>query len=387
MAFGSFYTDGSSACYRPAVPVMPPLEDMIEGLQKTNAVLVEFDRRVSQLGVSGSVGRLFARLDAVHSSGAEGSTTTFTDLMEYESLPEAAPDPADARIVAACADAFEASIDTPNPLDAVLAIHRRLFENDANPFKVRSAGSFKTLPNSTYDGDFHGGQFYYTHPSQLPEALEDWLGFTMQVDPRTPELIRQLCSHWMFESVHPVMDGNGRIGRLLLPLVMKWKGATTTGCTFIGEAVHSDKEIYIDALKDVRRTGDFTHWCNIGMSFVRQTAESNIERLDMLDAIAREWNGLLEGTRKHSVLHRLLPWMLTKPAFTVKDASIEMGVSFTVANSAIETLLDKRIVSLAGQGRRNRLFLATSVLDAFDRFRAIEPTPVPPVPLDTGAGH
>jgi Fic family protein len=214
-----------------------------------------------------------------------------------------------------------------------------------------------------------GNQHYYTHPDQLDEALSEWLSFTMATDPRTPELLRQLCSHWMFESIHPVMDGNGRIGRLLIPLVMKWKGATRSGSAFIGEAVHADKDLYIDALKDVRRSGDFAPWCNIALSFIRQTAESNIERLDKLSAISASWSEQLAGTRRDSVLHRMVPWMLTKPAFTVKHVGAELGVTFAVANNAVQVLVDKKIVSLAGSGSRNRLFLAPDVLDAFDRFR------------------
>ena len=165
MVFGSFFLDENRACYRPGVPVVPALEDVVDGLQTTTIALAEFDRRVSKLGVQGSIGRLFARLDAIHSSGAEGSTTTFTDLMEYESIPDAASDPEDAKVVAACAYAFEASLDTPDPLQAVLAIHRRLFERDTNAFKKGGAGAFKSLPNSTYDPESIGGLFFYTHPS------------------------------------------------------------------------------------------------------------------------------------------------------------------------------------------------------------------------------
>jgi Fic family protein len=375
MVFGRFISDENGrSCYRPDVPVFPPIEEVVENLQSATLALNEFDRRVSELGVVGTVGRLFARLDAVHSSGAEGSTTTFTDLMEYESVPDSAPDPDDAQTVAACAEAFEASLDTPNPVDAVLSIHKRLFAKDTDAFKANSAGSFKKMPNGTYDADSPTGTFYYTHPAQLSDALKDWLAFTMATDAKTPELLRQMCSHWMFESIHPVADGNGRIGRLLIPLVLKWKGTTRSGSAFIGESVHADKDIYIEALKDVRRNGDFTHWCNISLSFLRQTADMNIERLDRLAEISLRWKGQLEGVRRDSVLHRMVPWMLTKPAFTVKDASTELNVSFPVANNALQALEEKGIVALAGAGKRNRLFLASEVLDVFDRFRRLDET-------------
>jgi cell filamentation protein, protein adenylyltransferase len=64
------------------------------------------------------------------------------------------------------------------------------------------------------------------------------------------------------------------------------------------------------------RSGDFAPWCNITLSFIRQTAESNIGRLDKLSVVSASWSEQLAGTRRDSALHRMLPWMLTKPAFT-----------------------------------------------------------------------
>src|ERR1700731_287263 len=91
-------------CFRPLVPPLPRLEDVQDILDPAVAAIREFDRSLAAWQRPGVVGRLFARLDAVHSSGAEGTTSTFADLMEFESSLHTAGDPEDAASVAACAE-------------------------------------------------------------------------------------------------------------------------------------------------------------------------------------------------------------------------------------------------------------------------------------------
>jgi hypothetical protein len=104
-----------------------------------------------------------------------------------------------------------------------------------------AAGKLKTFPNFVEDPEFPEGLFGYTSPSSLADTMRHWREFALAADARTSELLRQLLSHWMFEHVHPVPDGNGRIGRLLVPIVMRLKGQTTMACTFFGEAVHEER--------------------------------------------------------------------------------------------------------------------------------------------------
>src|SRR5258708_5415047 len=119
IGYGAYEVDPAGRrCFRPHTPRIPPLEDVLDALDPAAAAVREFERALAGWqppGVpAGLIDRLFARLDAVHSAGAEGSTTTFTDLMEYESSRRTAADPDDAAALAACASAFEA--DAPGTL-------------------------------------------------------------------------------------------------------------------------------------------------------------------------------------------------------------------------------------------------------------------------------
>jgi Fic family protein len=231
------------------------------------------------------------------------------------------------------------------------------------------AGKFKTRPNFVRDPEFQDGFFGYTSPSTLAEALRDWREFTLATDARTPELLRQVLSHWMFEHIHPMPDGNGRIGRLLVPIMMRWKGQTVMPCTFFGEAVHEDKALYVEALKDGRITGRMSNYARQMLAFVKITAQANLERLDKLQSLELEWKEQFAKVRSDSIIHRLVRYAITKPVFTINDAQAQLKVSYAAANTAAQALTKAGILAVPEDVRRNRLFHAEGVLGIFDRFR------------------
>ena len=157
MVSGRIEYEGERACFRPAVPVLPRLEDVQEPLQRAIAGVREFDRLLAEWPHPGMVGRLFARLDAVHSAGAEGATTTFTELMEFELSERRAPDLADAAAVAACAEAFNTEQGT-DLVDTVLKLHRKLFERSTD-YDIPCRRGNSTRPCAPGNGlDLSGGR-------------------------------------------------------------------------------------------------------------------------------------------------------------------------------------------------------------------------------------
>ncbi|HEY4919519.1 MAG TPA: Fic family protein [Xanthobacteraceae bacterium] len=375
MDSGTYESDDDGVlCFRPVVPRLPALEDVHDAVDHALRRLRDFDRLLGEWPRPGSIERLFARLDAVHSSGAEGSTTTFTDLMEFETSARVAKDLDDAEGVAACAAAFEAEGDSVGDLLAVtLRMHRRLFERARNRMISVEAGRWKSRRNATPDQEARGGHFFYTRPRSVPAAMEEWSGFTMAADPRVPEILRQALSHWMFEHIHPVADGNGRIGRLLVPLGLKIKGTLKHACAFFGEAVHEDKQLYVEALKIARISGDLTSWSRLFMALISRTAERNIGRINALHDLERKWRNATTSFRSDSMVHQLVRLALTRPAFTIQDALHDIGGTFASVNTAASYLVEAGILTVPSQAKRNRLFVAGEVLAIFDRFHADPP--------------
>jgi Fic family protein len=374
MTSGRVEYDGDRPCFRPAKPALPHLEDVQEPLQRAIERVGEFDRLLGDWSNEGTIGRLFARLDAVHSSGAEGATTTFTELMEFETSEHTAPDPVDAAAVAACAQALEVELGG-DLKQAALKLHRTLFERSPKPAEKRSAGKWKDRPNATQDSSAWNGLFYYTRPESVCEAIAEWQDFTMALDPRSPEILRQLASHWMFEHIHPFHDGNGRVGRLLVPLTLKLKNANRSACAFLGEAVFENKDVYVDALKEARVTSNWTSYTRTMLAFIGQTADLNIRRVRQLQKIDADWRIKLRGFRKDARVHKVASFALTNPAFTVEDAMRHTGGTYPNNNNAIAQLVKVGILTAPGERRRGRIFHADDVLDLFDRFKAPHPSP------------
>jgi Fic family protein len=365
-AFGRYELDEHMrACYRPPIPRLSDIGDVSGALVRARLAVSDFDQALRRCPVPGIVGSLFARLDAVHSSGAEGATTTFTDLLEYQSGRHRAPDPVDAESVSACAIAFDdLSRQAIVPRDAILQIHRRLFEGAPDPHAVTLPGRFKTYPNATFDPDL-GRHFYYTQPASVEIAIREWSDFTLETD-EADELIRQAASHWMFEHIHPVADGNGRVGRLLVPMLLKAKGLTKTPCAFLGEAVHLEKTVYVQALKDGRIRGDLTGWVRVFLALVAQTAIWNLRRLEELNEVHARWLDRTKAIRADSAVHKLVPWALSHPKFTVTDAAAAIGRTFPAANTAVQHLIKLGLLVSGTNTGRDRLFTAPEVIEIFE---------------------
>jgi Fic/DOC family len=356
-------------CFRPDAPPFPSLDDFHDLLGPATTAVGEFDRALSGWQRPDLVGRLFARLDAVHSCGADGSTTTFSELMEYRSSLRSAPDPDDAAAVAICAEAVDTEPRNVDPIEATLRIHRRLFAQSRDPVAAQAAGCLKPRANGIPDRSAPSGVLYYTRPSSVAAALDDWRTFTLGFDLHTPEIVRQILSHWMFMHIHPVAGGNGRIGRVLVPLMLSRKGATRAPCAFFGEAVHQERNLYVEALRSARTSGDMAPWTRLMLSFLERTATANLARLARLAAIDAEWRRIAAPFRADSMVHELASFALTRPAFTLRDALDAIGGTSASVNTAATRLVEAGVLTISDGARRDRLFEAGAVLEIFDRFR------------------
>src|SRR5258707_3124451 len=111
----------------------------------------------------------------------------------------------------------------------------------------------------------------------------------------------------MFEPIDPVADGNGRIGRLLVPVMLRRKGARRVACAFFGEAVDEDKDFYVEALKTARISSDMTAWTRLMLSFLGRSAAANLDRLTRLATVEAQWRSAVAHLRSDSMVHKLAP--------------------------------------------------------------------------------
>jgi cell filamentation protein, protein adenylyltransferase len=371
LELGVFELDAQGRrCFRPDAPACPAFDDIIDRLEPATAALRKLDRALTAWPQPERVVRLFAALDAVHSCGADGSAVTFTELMVYRTSLRTAPNPEDAAGVAACADISEPlRID---PVSAALRIHRRLAMSSPTMSAhdpTAPPDGLKRRSNGILDRDATNSLLYYTRPASVAAALEDWRTFSLGFDLDTPEIVRQILSHWMFEHIQPFADGNSRIGRLLVPLMLRSKGATNLPCAFLGEAVHRGLAVYVDALRAARLSGDMTAWTRLMLMFLERTATANLVRLERLAGLAQAWRRIAANSRPGSMVHKLIPFALTRPAFTRRDALEALGGTAAALSTAALRLIEAGVLTTPDAAAPDPLFEAPAVLDIFDRFR------------------
>jgi Fic family protein len=164
--------------------------------------------------------------------------------------------------------------------------------------------------------------------------------------------------------------GNGRIGWLLVPLMLRSKCATRAACAFVGEAVHEDKGLYVEALEAARRSADMAPWTRLLLSFLARNATANLARLTRLAEVDAQWRRIAAAFRSDSMVHKLAPFALTRPAFTLRDALDAIGGTFASVNTAAARLVEAGVLTIADGARRDRLYRAGAVLEIFDRFLA-----------------
>ncbi len=316
--------------------------------------------------------RLFARLDAVQSSAAEGTTSTFQDVISVESSLRRAADPLDAASVLGIAHSLDELGERAerrfSPDRAARLAHALVFPSGAGRWLGYPLSNYKTIVNGTGDNDTPGGWFFFAKPDQVQGLMAEWARFTVAGGPmpQPKEFSRQALSHWMFEQIHPFPDGNGRVGRLLFTRISWRQSITETPSAFFGEAVRRDKDQYIEGLKQARRTGDFAPWVRLMAVMLESTAEQNLRRLDELDALSKQWRQALRYYRSRHMIHDLLGFAFSRPAFSIADATNNLARgTFASINNAAAELVALGILKAAGHEQRNRLFLCPAVLRVF----------------------
>ncbi len=183
-----------------------------------------------------------------------------------------------------------------------------------------------------------------------------------------PALIRIAIAHYQFETIHPFLDGNGRIGRLLITLFLVSQGILDKPLLYLSIYFEKNKALYYDNLSFVRSKNHMTQWIKYFLVGVEQVATQAVKTLSevlLLKANIEKEITTTFGRRSHSAL-TLLNWLLKEPFVTVEKAREICGLSYKAANDLIGALQEKRYLKEMTGQVRNRIFLFEPYLAAFE---------------------
>jgi Fic family protein len=310
----------------------------------------------------------YVRKEAVLSSQIEGTQSSLSDLLLFE-LEEAPGVPLDDVVeVSNYVAALEHGLTRLRegfPLSGRLLreIHGVLLSRGHGSGK--DPGEFRRSQN--WIGGSRAGEAVFVPPPHtlVPECMAALEKFLHAERDGLPVLVRAALAHVQFETIHPFLDGNGRVGRLLLTFLLCQAGVLREPLLYLSLYLKQNRARYYELLDRVRREGDWEEWLGFFVAGVRQTAEGAASTAARLAEMFGADRSRIEpsGRRAGSAL-RVHEAMKARPITSVAEICRATGLSFPAASSSIELLIQLGIARELTGKRRNRLFV-------YDRYLAI----------------
>lgn len=308
--------------------------------------------------------RVLVLREAVASSRIEGTLATTTDLALFEA-GAIELGPRDTREVSGYLRAFDfvmnADLDRPFTLSLVREIHSILMRESEQD--AEHAGRFRDRQN--YITSELGGLRNATHvpppPLQMKDALQSWESYACKAD--DPNLIRHALLHYQFECIHPFIDGNGRVGRLLIAYFMRSDGMLTKPLFALSMFFERNRSEYYHRLNEVTRSADWMNWILFYLRGVKEQADEAIDRFRNLNALRARYQQVLsdDGISARGLL--LLDELFAKTAVTAASAAKVMSSSQTTAQRVIDRLSSVGILREVTNRKRGRIYLAHEILE------------------------
>lgn len=336
-----------------AIPRSLPLDEL------TTFELSNADRALGRLAGSGRrlknpliLANLYIRREAVSSTRIEGTQATLEDLYDAETGGAVGSDVQEViNYVATLFEGLDAVKSEPITADLVKRLHVTLMSGVRGEDK--QPGIIRDRPNWIGSSDPATARFVPPPHTELDGGLADWEQF-LEEDLPIPPLIRCALMHYQFETLHPFLDGNGRLGRLLIILYLMREDHLPAPLLYLSTYFEQHKPAYYDALQGVRERGDIQTWLQYFLRAIGHQANDAVRRSERLIDLGEDYRSRLSGSRSRA--HELIDPLLASPWITTQRAKQELDVSSTGATNILRQLEEVGILVPTPRvpGRSNR---------------------------------
>jgi Fic family protein len=354
--------------YRAYVPErLPP---SIEWNAELASALSAADRAVGRLAGEGRrlanphlLIRPFVRREAVLSSRIEGTQATLGELLAAEAGATVERSPADLREVGNYVVALEYGVERlrklPLSLRLVRELHEKLMEGVRGD--VATPGEFRRSQNWIGPAGCTLADATYIPPP--PDRLMDCLGAWEKFlhDDSLPPLVHAALTHSQFEAIHPFLDGNGRVGRLLITLLLIANGVLSSPLLYLSAWFEATRPEYYARLSAIVERGEWEAWLAYFLVGAAGQAEDALARIRRIDELLAGWRATVAKATSR-LPERATDLFAENPYWTVNRLAERLGVAFTTAQRAIDRLESAGIVALVGDAKRNRIYCAGDLL-------------------------
>ena len=314
----------------------------------------------------------FLHREAVLSSRIEGTRTTLKELLAAGAGVLDVSNPADLHEVGNYVAALEHGLERLNSLPLSLRLVREIHERLMRGVRgdVATPGEFRRSQNWIGSSGCGLRDATYVPPPVVElmgclDALERFFH-----DESLPPLVHAALAHSQFEAIHPFLDGNGRVGRLLITLLLVERDVLPSPLLYLSAWFESTREEYYAHLLAVTRDGAWESWLVYFLEGVCAQAEDALARIQDIDELYGRWREALTGVQSGRP-EQVLRLFVGNPFRTVGGVAKELDVAYTTARRAIDRLEEAGIVALVGASRRNRVYCARAMLEILEAPHAV----------------
>ena len=322
--------------------------------------------------------RPFIRREAVMSSRIENTQSGLDDLFLFEADEGEPPSGSDVNEIINYVRAMEYGVKRlaklPISSRLICEIHGILMDgvrgDSATPGEMRRSQNWIGSPGCTLM------DAAYVPPPlpEMKECLSD-LEKYINSDAREPALIQCALVHYQFEAIHPFLDGNGRIGRLLITFMLLEKKLLSQPLLYLSGFFEQYRDEYYRLLLNVSQKGDWKAWLTFFLNGVRQQSEDALATIQKLLDLQKQYRAVVTGQRVPKSVGRLLDHLFAKPIVSISELSKTWKMPFPTVKRGVDYLIEKGILGEMTGRQRNRLFVADEILNIImtERTKSMNP--------------
>jgi Fic family protein len=319
--------------------------------------------------------RPFVRREAVFSSRIEGTQSTLGELLAAEAGVAVERSPEDLREVGNYVVALEYGIGRLKTLPLSLRLVRELHEKlmsgvrgqHATPGEFRRSQNWIGPPGAT----LAQATYVPPPPDSLVEHLSAWEKFLH--NRMLPPLIHAALVHYQFEAIHPFLDGNGRVGRLLITLELCERNLLPAPFLYLSAFLDETRADYYGGLRGVSEHGHWSGWLQYFLNGVARQAEDALNRAERANKLLERWRNKLADDAHAKVAFQLVDLLGTNPFLTPRGAQERLRVAYNTVMRAISQLQKQGIIKEVSGARRDRVYCAKKLLQIFEEPPQLKP--------------
>ena len=355
--------------FRPApLPPNPPIEvsgELLTKLIDANKKIATLEGLSSRIPNMGLFVSMYVRKEALLSSQIEGTQCTLEDILNPLIEENTNRDVSDVvNYIRATEFALERLKTLPLCNRLIKETHAVLLESvrgqEKNPGEFRYSqnwigGQGSTLKNARY---------IPPNPEDMLTAMSDLEKYINSDDTLDP-LIQAALIHYQFETTHPFLDGNGRVGRLLITLFLMEKDILSTPALYISYYLKMNRIEYYDRMTQVRRTGDYEQWISFFLQAFADSAEDSIHTIDRLTALHDKSTKLFDSLTKRqrtSVL-KVFSYLESNPIIDIQKTATTLEMSYNTVSKVVSILIEDGILKQTDKSGKAKIYSYTEYLD------------------------